>query len=207
MNTEAKNKKHLSMVAAGAAGAAALTLGLTGVAAAQTEDPTVTEPAESVETPADSDETQNGRSRGFGRDRQAKIDQLVADGVITQEQADDMAAVRAAIIEQRTQRKTERAQGIADTLGIAVEDLAEAREQGQSLAEIAGDDLPALVDYVVGQATDRIAAALDDGRITQEQADQKLDGLEERVENRLDKTPGKKNRRGHNRTGQATSEA
>ncbi|MFT7473734.1 MAG: hypothetical protein ACI81L_000649 [Verrucomicrobiales bacterium] len=173
--------KNLSMIGAGAAGAVALTIGAAGIAGAQDDAPTLDDPA-----PVESEDTTRPDRGDRAERRQAKVDQLIEDGVITEEQAEDMAAVRAAVQEHREAARAEKQSAIADVLGISVDELATAREEGTSLSELAGDDLPAIVDFFTEQATERIAERVESGRITQEQADERLEGLDERIESRLE---------------------
>ncbi len=182
-----KNLKNLSLIGGGALGAVALTLGAAGVAGAQDEGPTLDEPAPVEETVEDDARPERG-----DRDarRQAIVDQLVEDGVITEEQAESVSEVRTALQEQREAQRAERLGEIADAIGIDVEDLVAAKDAGTPLAEIAGDNLPAVVDVLVDRATDRIEQAVTDGRLTQEQADEKLAGLDERIEARLENGGG-----------------
>lgn len=71
------------------------------------------------------------------------------------------------------------ATAIADTLGISVEDLRAAKEAGTSMEELAAEngvsveDIRAAVEAVKAEA---IQQAVEDGTITQEQADQILSG-------------------------------
>lgn len=192
--------KNLGMIGAGAAGMVAFTFGVAGIAGAQDDEPTLTDPAtDTVEAPEDSEARPDRAER-----RQARVDRLVEDGVITQEQADDLAEVRAAIQANREEMRAEKQQAIADALGITVEELEAAKEAGTSLADLAGDDVQALVDLFTEQATERINDAVEDGRLTQEQADERLDGLAERIESRIENGGGFGNgegRRGHGRRG------
>jgi|GEM_PF-2469957 len=172
--------KNAALIGGGALGAAALTFGAAGVAGAQ-DSPTLDDPAPAEETEETSDR---------GARRQAVIDQLIEDGVITQEQADNVSDVRAALQEEREARKAEKLAAIADAIGIGVDELKEAKDAGTPLADIAGDNLPAVVDLFVENATERIEGAVESDRITQEEADEKLDGLEERIETRLEEGGG-----------------
>lgn len=183
--------KNITMVGAGALGTAALAMGAAGIAGAQEDDPT-------LETPAPAEETTEDRPTRQER-RMERLEMLVEDGVITQEQADNLVETREAIQAERQARQEEKLQGVADVLGVTTDDLRQAREDGVSLAELAGDDLPALVDYMTEQATERINDAVADGKITQEQADEKLDGLDERIEDRLENGGGFG--KGHGRRG------
>lgn len=190
--------KNLGMIGAGAAGAVALTFGAAGIAGAQDDEPVLTDPAtDSVDGSDDGEDRPTRAER-----RQARVDQLVEDGVITQEQADDLASVREAIQAHREEMRAEKQQAIADVLGITVEELAAAKDEGTTLAELAGDDLSGLVDLFTEQATERINDAVESGRITQEQADERLEGLDERIEARLENGGGFGNRDGkHGRRG------
>lgn len=177
-----KNLKNLSLIGGGALGAVALTLGAAGIAGAQDDGPTLEEPAPVEETVED--DSRPGRGDRGAR-RQALIDQLVEDGVITDAQAESVSEVRSAMQEQRQAQRAERLGELADAIGIEADDLVAAKDAGTPLAEIAGDSLPAVVDLMVDKATDRIEHGVANGRLTQEQADEKLAGLEERIEARL----------------------
>lgn len=191
MNTNPSPKtstlKKMGLIGAGAIGTVAITVGAASVVGAQDDGATL----------EDTNEEQRQETREARQ--QARIDRLVDDGVITEEQAATLAEVREAVQAEREARKAERMQGIADAIGISVDELEAAKEDGQTLAEIAGDNLPALVDHLTAEATEKIEAAVADGRITQEQADEKLDGLSERIEQRLEN--GDWGRKGHGRRG------
>lgn len=77
---------------------------------------------------------------------------------------------------------------IASLLGMEIDELREAIRGGSTLADVATDQGVAVddvVDVIVDAKTERIAGAVEDGRITQEQADEKLAELEERVTTRV----------------------
>ena len=197
-----KNTKNLSLLGTGAIGVAALTFGFAGVAGAQDAP---------IEAPAPVEQTEDA-------DRASRSDRSEARVEARQAQADtgERSEAREARKAERQAAKAERATAIADVIGITVDELAEAKEAGSSLAEIAGDELPAVVDYFVANATERIDAKVADGTITQEQADAKLEGLEERIETRIEdgggfgkKSEGKRANRGNGNRAQAqeTTEA
>ncbi len=116
------------------------------------------------------------------------LDELVGAGVLTQGQAD---AVRNAIQERIADMphrhfgprgmRGAHLETAADVLNTTVEDLAAQLREGQSLADIAGAQTDELITALVADAEERIQAAADDGRITQEQADDKMAGLTERI--------------------------
>jgi len=184
--TDLKKSKlrNFGLVGAGAAGVVAVAIGAAGVAGAQEDNPALTEP-ETNTVLADHD----GGRHGF-RNAGALIEQLVEDGVITQEQANASAEVHDALHTRRQENRAEKAQGLADALGISVDELQAAKADGQSLAEIAGDNVDALVDYLVAARTEQIDQAVADGRITQERADERIDGLEDRISDRIENGGG-----------------
>lgn len=118
---------------------------------------------------------------------QDALDELVANGTLTQDQAD---AVKEALQEVRADhRRLHRLRGIAsdtvlDVLGIDADALREALRNGDSLADIAtanGVDPQAVIDALVAEASERLDAAVENGRITAEDAAEKLGEIEERI--------------------------
>ena len=86
----------------------------------------------------------------------------------------------------REGRKSARRMAIAEILDITVEELEEQRQEGLSLAEIAGDQVDEVVDAIVERAEARIADRVEEGRITQDEADERLANFEERVADRVE---------------------
>jgi hypothetical protein len=116
---------------------------------------------------------------------------LVDDGTITQAQLD---AVVETLVQARPERGP-RAHGgpgrfapgadLAEVLGLERSELREAIAGGQSLADVAaeqGVDTQELIDALVDAAEERVAAALENGRIDQEKADEILADAAERAE-------------------------
>ncbi|MBJ7453432.1 MAG: hypothetical protein JHC71_15325 [Blastococcus sp.] len=121
---------------------------------------------------------------------------LVSDGSITQEQADEVASTldEAGIGHGGGHRGGGFDLSAAATaLGMTEDELRTALEtDGTTLADVAGDqgvEVDVLVDALVTAQQERIAAAVEDGRITQEQADERLADLEERVTERVNSEP------------------
>ena len=117
---------------------------------------------------------------------------LVDDGSITQEQADEVATAldEAGIGHGGGHRGGGFDLSTAATaLGMTEDELRTALEtDGTTLADVAGDqgvEVDALVDALVTAQQERIADAVEDGRLTQEQADERLADLEERVTERV----------------------
>ena len=186
--------KTFSLIGAGAIGVAAITLGTAGIAGAQDgDDPTLADPATEEAT---EDSGREGRKARRQARVESTVQDLIAEGVITQEQVDSAESLREVLQAQREEAKAAKAQALADVLGLSVEDLRTAKQDGTSLVELAGDDLNAVVELFTEQATARINSAVESGRITQEQADERLDGIEDRIETRLEDGGGF-GKRGH----------
>ncbi|MBN2389163.1 MAG: hypothetical protein JXR84_00480 [Anaerolineae bacterium] len=100
---------------------------------------------------------------------QAAIDQAIAEGLITQEQADAMQA-----------RKTlmgylDRDTLLANALGMSLEDLQAAYADGETLTTLMqekGLDAATVREKLQTAYTEALAQAVEDGVITQEQADE-----------------------------------
>jgi hypothetical protein len=121
---------------------------------------------------------------------------LVTDGTITQEQADTVAETLDGADLLRGHGAHGGAGGpggwggmsldaAAEALGMTADELRTALEaEGTTLAEVAeaeGVEVSALVDALVKWATERIDEAVASGRLTQEQADERIAGLETRL--------------------------
>ncbi len=136
-----------------------------------------------------------------GVDRQALIDALVAAG---NEQLDELRTSlpdRMAELVDRT--LPERGEGhggggrmgrfddgaAAEVLGLTADELREQLRSGKTLAEVATDqgvERQTLVDALVASANERLAQAVTDGKITQEQADERAADLPEMIEKLVD---------------------
>ncbi len=136
-----------------------------------------------------------------GVDRQTLIDALVAAG---NEQLDELRATlpeRMAELVDRT--LPERGEGhggrggmgrfddgvAAQVLGLSTDELREQLRSGKTLAEVAADqgvERQTLVDALVASATERLAQAVTDGKITQERADEMTARLPELIDKAVD---------------------
>jgi hypothetical protein len=99
----------------------------------------------------------------------------------------------------RGERRAERAQATADLLGIEVDALRAAFEEGQTLAQIAeanGVDVQTIIDAKVDAKTERINAAVEEGRLTDAEAAEKLADVEERVTTRVNEGRPERGERG-----------
>ena len=129
---------------------------------------------------------------------------LVDDGSLTQEQADEVATTLSEAGLGRGGHHGGDRIGLetaAETLGLTEDELRTALEpDGTSLADVAADqgvDVDTLVDALVQAQQDRIAQAVEDGRLTQEEADERLTDLEARVTERVNSEDLRRGGRGH----------
>ncbi|MFH2073366.1 MAG: hypothetical protein ABIJ75_11000 [Actinomycetota bacterium] len=143
--------------------------------------------AQSDETPTDqSDTTQTATGDEIARGVAVIVERLaplVEDGTITQGQAEVVAEQLADGFgpRGRVERVRQGLGAAAEFLGIDVEDLVDQLRDGATLAEIAGDQADELIAALVAEAEDQLAQAVDDGRITQAQADERLAEIEDHL--------------------------
>ena len=103
----------------------------------------------------------------------AAIEQAVAEGIMTQEQADEMQAHR------NLQAYLDRDTLLAEALGMTVEELQAAHADGKTLTTLMGErdlDAATVRENLAAARDEAIAQAVADGVITQEQADDLKDG-------------------------------
>jgi hypothetical protein len=80
----------------------------------------------------------------------------------------------------------------AETLGLTVEELVDALDDNTSIADVAsaqGIDAAEIVNAVLARAEERMQQAVENGRLTQEEADERLAQLREKVTERINE-PG-----------------
>jgi hypothetical protein len=153
---------------------------------------------------------------GLVADLSEKLAESVADGRIDQARADEILVnaeeritelvnstqdeIQAARQAQRDERqaerearRTERQQNVAAVVGIPFEDIQAALQEGETtLAEIAaeqGVDLETLVDGLTAPAVANLAEKVADGTLTQEEADERLAEITERITERVQTVP------------------
>ncbi len=183
-------KRLTAAVVSGAVAVGGLGLGLVAlpvIASAATASPTAEASQDAVDAVGDR----------LGRIRDA-LDGLVSDGTLDEAQADTVAETLDEALPERGPGHGGpggpggpggRGGGLAleeaaSLVGLEVDELLVELQEGQSLAAVAeaqGVDEATLVDGLVTATEDHVAEHLADGDITQEQADQRLAGLEERI--------------------------
>jgi polyhydroxyalkanoate synthesis regulator phasin len=198
----AVTRRRTSTFAAGAAGLTLLVAGL-GAAGAVGASRILT-PGEESKAVIDDAAAQLGvtpaeLSDALKKALKNRIDEAVAEGRLTEEQANRL--------EERLdaneypflagfglrghrhgdfghRRGFARLETAASHLGMSQEELREELREGKTLAEIAreqGKTAAGLVQLLVAVQTKRIDEAVDDGRITEEQATELKEGLDERM--------------------------
>lgn len=141
-----------------------------------------------------------------------RIDAAVEAGDVTAEEgAARLAAITERVNEMVTteidvselgRRGHERRRGLntaAETIGIEVQALVDELKAGSSIADVAeanGSSGQAVIDAMVASASERIAAAVDAGRMTAEEGADKLTVVTEKITERINTVPDF-DRRGH----------
>lgn len=104
------------------------------------------------------------------------LSSLVNDGTLTQKQADKVEKAFENQREERgaahEERRAEMEALISSTLGISEADLEAAREEGKTLADLAGDQKDALIAAISAHMSSKIDQGVADGKLTATQADE-----------------------------------
>ena len=138
------------------------------------------------------------------KEQTAKLAEAVETGKLTQEQADEMSANLAERVEQQVNNPQPvghfgmgrgfggfTSEELLSLLNLDAEALQEQLKAGKTLAEVAeaqGVDKQDVIDLLVVEQTAKLAEAVEAGKLTQEQADERLAQLEEFVANRVEGT-------------------
>ena len=142
-------------------------------------------PAADAQEATDGEVTDTTRAT---RIRQA-LDVLVVDGTLTEAQADAVADTLAESMPDRRGHRHHRGarvaiESAADAIGISVDDLVAELRGGATIAEVAGDndvDAESVIDAIVATAGEHLADAVADGRLSDDEAAERLAGIEERA--------------------------
>lgn len=140
-----------------------------------------------------------------------RIDQAVADGDLDADEAEE----RKAGLEERISEMVNREPGenfgergrrghrgagmlrggldaVEETLGLTAEEIKAGFDEGKSLADLAaeqGISADELADALVAQATERLDAAVADGKIDEDRAASAAEQLEERIDQAIEAEP------------------
>lgn len=139
-----------------------------------------------------------GYARGVPSQVATVLVGLVANGTLTQAQADAFTAAltAAAPVKQAKpvfdKNRAAMEAVITSTLGITAADLQAARVAGKSLATLAGDKKVALITALVNFKTTEIDTAVTAGKLTAAQATTMKAGLSARVTAMVESVPGPK---------------
>jgi polyhydroxyalkanoate synthesis regulator phasin len=79
-------------------------------------------------------------------------------------------------------QRPERSTAVADALGMTPEELHEAVQSGQTIEELAAEKGVDLQAIVLEEFTNHMQTAVEEGRLTQEEADEKIAAFEEKIE-------------------------
>ena len=129
--------------------------------------------------------------------RAQMIDDAVASGRITEEQAERMRNAEPGDLRRGFGMRVRHAignafQSAAEILGLTTEEVREGLAEGKSLNDLAVDQgVSDLEAQLVAELTADIQAKVADGTITQEQADRMIGNLADRVANLVDHEGGK----------------
>lgn len=129
-----------------------------------------------------------------------RLDQAVEDGSLTQEEADEIAAAMEERVTAFVDGELDRSPlwghpglwgfadgpvaAAADVIGIGPVELLEEIRDGRTIAEVAeanGADVSAVVDAVVAALQERLDSAVENGWITEQEADERAAELEEQA--------------------------
>lgn len=124
--------------------------------------------------------------------RAERLQDLIDDGYLTQQEADTVLNTMRSRITERLQEPWETKSPVAivaNTLGITSEELITSVRDGKTVAEIAaeqGVDLDTVVDALAEPMVERLQDRVDGGLMTQEEADSMEIVMRARIEQRLD---------------------
>ena len=135
---------------------------------------------------------------------------LIADGTLTQAQADAVTEAFVSAGEQRQADRQERQDdsqadreeqqaALAAELGISVDALTEALQSGQTPVEVAeanGSSAADVINFMEGALADRLAEAVANGDMDQQRADEIAANASERIAERVNNGGGPEGHRG-----------
>lgn len=153
-------------------------------ATAQPDDSVEPDTLQPEDSPPDHHKPRDRSPEERREQREARLDRLVEDGVITPERAAEIRERLAERDERLAERRSARQamlEDLAATLDLTVAEMKTALREGSSLADLAADagvDPAVLIEQLVAEAATRIDAAVADGRLDQARANELLADLE-----------------------------
>lgn len=115
---------------------------------------------------------------------QEQVQTWVEDGTLSEEDAEAFGRVQEQFQEERQARQAERQaereahqQELAEAAGVSVDELQERLRDGETLAEIAGDNAAAVEAVLTARAQERIAAGRDRLDEAEASIDERVDAL------------------------------
>lgn len=184
-------------------GAVGLVATMPSITSAATDDGAVALQDDTSDDAEATDETTDERPDRSERIREA-LQPLVDDGTITSDQADVVATH---LDEQAPERPGRRGPGhhrglpgadgevVAGVIGIEVETLREELRSGSSIADVAdanGVDPQTVIDALVDEARSHLDLMVESGRLTEDEAAEKAESIEERITARVNgERPGR----------------
>jgi polyhydroxyalkanoate synthesis regulator phasin len=169
-------------------------------AASEDSSDTVVSALQDTDTSADDTSTDDTSTDDTDRpDRGARLratlQVLVDDGTLTAEQADAVAEHLAAQLPERGDRRGGHrghpgmdGEVVAELLGIDAAELRSSLRDGQSIADLAeanGIDVQTVIDALVAEAESHLDLAVENGRLTEDEAAEKLVDVTERITARV----------------------
>jgi ribosomal protein S20 len=153
-------------------------------------------PAAATDTPPATAAAGAKVGHGRGAFLQTLLDNAVADGTISQAQADAILAKAKALGPERAGRLVKgAAQVAADTIGISPAELRDAVKGGKTIAQVAEDHGKTgqeVIDAIVAAANTKIDKAVADGKLDAARAAQMKTKLVDRVTKLVNETPHRK---------------
>ena len=204
-----KNQRYAALgLTAGLVGGAAIgaVVGVPALTSAAGSDPTAfvtqegtddTTPHETTPDAGGADETPSADERPDTARIRDELQELVDNGTITSEQAD---AVAEHLVANRPDgpgfgghhpRGGHRGfdgEVVAGIIGISVDELRDALQAGSTIAEVAeanGVDPQTVIDALVDEASDHLEVAVENGRLTEDEAANRLAEITERITERV----------------------
>ncbi len=114
---------------------------------------------------------------------------------VQDDSADEEQRDRSDRRQRRSERRARIGSLIADTIGITLVELRSEVRQGNSVADVAEDNGVAsstVVDALISALEERLDSAVENGRLTEEEAADRFERRSERIAERVERVPGER---------------